>query len=128
MPPMALELSKITQQVDALGENPIRRLEGQTARQPLAQATLNAMVADPTRLAKQIEQARKHKLVGTAVPTYEPPNATYALPAFPTRYNVIAADGSQIYPDRHGLALYYLVNVGSLVLRMGTGQPPECSS
>jgi len=125
---MALELSKITQQVDALGENTIRRLEGQIARQPLAQATLNAMVADPARLAKQIERARKLKWTGMALPTHEPPNKTYSLPALPQRYNVIAADGSQIYPDRHGLALYYLVNVGSLVLRMGTGQPPECSS
>jgi hypothetical protein len=25
---------------------------------------------------------------------------------------LIAADGSQIYPDRHGIALYYLLNVG----------------
>jgi hypothetical protein len=125
---MALELSKITQQVDALGESTWRRLEGQTARLPLVQATLNAMVADPARLQRQIAEARKWKWFGMAVPSHEPANKTFSLPELPARYNVVAADGSQIYPDRHGLALYYLVNVGSLVMRMGTGKPPEVSS
>jgi hypothetical protein len=41
---------------------------------------------------------------------------------------VLAADGSQIYPDRHGLALYYLINVGSIVFRHGLAQAPLARS
>ena len=37
---------------------------------------------------------------------------------------LIAVDGSQIYPDRHGSALYYLINIGSIRLRQGSGQAP----
>jgi hypothetical protein len=37
----------------------------------------------------------------------------------------MAADGSQIYPDRHGLAFYYVVNVGGIVFRHGSGQAPD---
>lgn len=38
---------------------------------------------------------------------------------------LIASDGSQIYPDAHGIALYFLVNVGAIVLRQGSGQAPD---
>jgi len=42
----------------------------------------------------------------------------------PEHATLIAVDGSQIYPDRHGSALYYLINIGSIRLRQGSGQAP----
>lgn len=59
-----------------------------------------------------------------AVPSEDPLNAVFDAPQPPPRFDVIAADGSQVYPDRHGLALYYLINVGSIVIGHGTGQAP----
>ncbi len=41
---------------------------------------------------------------------------------------LIAVDGSQIYPDRHGPALYYLINTGVILLRQGSGQAPWVST
>ncbi|HEY53786.1 MAG TPA: hypothetical protein G4N94_10045, partial [Caldilineae bacterium] len=38
--------------------------------------------------------------------------------------SLIGVDGSQIYPDRHGAMLYYLLNIGSIVLRRGSSQAP----
>ncbi|MCO6451575.1 MAG: DNA double-strand break repair nuclease NurA [Caldilineales bacterium] len=38
--------------------------------------------------------------------------------------SLIGVDGSQIYPDPHGFAFYYLVNTGSVMLRQGSGQAP----
>ena len=46
----------------------------------------------------------------------------------PKTFTLIAADGSQIYPDRHGIASYYLLNTGAIVLRTGTGEAPTVSS
>jgi hypothetical protein len=37
-------------------------------------------------------------------------------------------DGSQIYPDRHGLAFYFVINVGSIVFRHGSGQAPAVAT
>jgi hypothetical protein len=37
---------------------------------------------------------------------------------------LIAVDGSQIYPDRHGIAPYYLLNIGSIILRQGSDEAP----
>ncbi|MBN1453167.1 MAG: DNA double-strand break repair nuclease NurA [Anaerolineales bacterium] len=38
---------------------------------------------------------------------------------------LIAADGSQINPDRHASVQLCLINVGAIVMRMQSGQPPE---
>jgi hypothetical protein len=46
----------------------------------------------------------------------------------PEPVTLIAADGSQIYPDRHGVAFYYVVNVGSILFRHGSGQPPDVAT
>ena len=63
--------------------------------------------------------------IRAAIPTGEPFDTPHPLPTIPERFTVIAADGSQIQPDRHGAALYHLINVGSLVYRHGSGQAPE---
>src|SRR5205085_2837121 len=61
-------------------------------------------------------------------PTAEPVDAAYPPPDAPARHTVIAADGSQIYPDRHGVALYYLINIGSIVFRTGVERAPSIAS
>jgi len=66
--------------------------------------------------------------VGAAIPTAEPLNTVVACPPVPQRFTVIGADGSAIGPDRHSLALYYLINIGSLVFRHGSGEAPEARS
>lgn len=49
-------------------------------------------------------------------------DASHAVGRVNNAYTVIAVDGSQIYPDRHVGAAYYLLNIGSVVLRYGTAQ------
>jgi hypothetical protein len=65
---------------------------------------------------------------GAAIPTAEPLNTAVPAPDPPQRFTVIGADGAHIPPDRHSVALYYLINVGSLVYRHGSGQAPEARS
>jgi len=55
----------------------------------------------------------------------EPLNHAVSLPAMPSCATIIAADGSQIYPNQHGAALYYLVNVGVFVYYYGADRLPE---
>ena len=43
----------------------------------------------------------------------------------PAEATIIAADGSQIVPDRHNPFVYYLVNIGGIVYHHGKGQVPE---
>jgi hypothetical protein len=65
---------------------------------------------------------------GAAIPIEGPIDLSEPLPEPPARFTVIGADGAQIAPDRHGAALYYLINIGSLVYRHGSGGTPEARS
>ncbi len=121
---MALELNKLTRDVEALGQNVAERLADLAEQLPAAQAALASIGVADQALVNKVEAARQHRWAG-AIPTGEAVNAAIAQPAPPARYNVIAADGSQVYPDRHGVALYYLINIGSIVFRCGLPQAPS---
>jgi hypothetical protein len=124
---MALELNKLTQSVNALGENAARRLEELNERLPAAEALLRTISGKDDELRKKIETARRFRWAG-AIPSGEAVGASFPPPPHPARANILAADGSQIYPDRHGVAMYYLINVGSIVFRHGLPEAPQCHS
>lgn len=44
----------------------------------------------------------------------------FAIKSSPDSYEVIAIDGSQIYPDRHFPISCFLINIGSVILRYGS--------
>ncbi len=124
---MSLELNKLTHAVDDLGRNAAERLADLDARLPAAVATLKAIGRADDELHRKINMALKHRWTG-AIPTSEAVDCAQAPPTHPERANIIAADGSQIYPDRHGVALYYLVNTGSIIFRHGLGEAPRTAS
>jgi len=120
---VTLELSNLTVQVQALGKELASRRRQYADLITLARGWL-AEYADQGEQLRRSEAAPA-RAVRAAIPTGEPFDASYPLPAIPERFTFIAADGSQIQPDRHGAALYHLINVGSLVYRRGSGQAPE---
>jgi hypothetical protein len=63
-----------------------------------------------------------------AIPTEEPLDAQYPLPAMAQRFTFVAADGTEIQPDSHEVAYYYLLNIGVMVYRHGSNQAPEAHS
>jgi hypothetical protein len=124
---MTLELSKVSRQVEQMGKV---LAEGAWRRQralPVLRALLHALANDQERLRTLAESPMGQEM-DCALPTDEPLDAVIVVPELPARATIVAADGSQIYPDPHGLALYYLINVGSLVYRHGSGQTPEAAS
>ena len=125
---MALELNKLTHAVDDLGKNAAHRLADLDERLPAALATLHAIGQASDELCRTVDEVvHKFRWAG-AIPTGEAVNSTHPLPSHPARANIVAADGSQIYPDRHGVALYYLVNTGSIVFRHGLDEAPRTAS
>jgi hypothetical protein len=117
-----LELSKLTGQVRAMGRQLATREREyadlvEQARQWLAQY---ADQGEPLR-----HPAREFH---AAIPTDEPLDAEFPLPAIPERFTFIATDGTEVQPDSHEIAYYYLINVGCLVYRHGSDQTPEAYS
>ena len=48
-----------------------------------------------------------------------------ALPALPAAYTLIAADGSQIVPNRHRAVQFCALNIGMIKIQRGSGLAPE---
>lgn len=124
---MALELNQLLNQVAQLSTHAAERLDDLNQRLPVARATLNSLTMVNDELQAKVNQALRLRW-GGAVPTHEDINRAFPAPPLPTRLNILGADGSQIYPDRHGLALYYLINIGSIIFQQGSGQAPQVFS
>ncbi len=60
-----------------------------------------------------------------ARPVEEPLTTHYPLPEKTSPSTLLAADGSQINPDRNLEVDYCLFNVGAICLRQGSGDPPQ---
>jgi hypothetical protein len=121
---MSLDFPALLPQVDGLGRSAAERAAQLGAKIPQALRALEATARVPREhLARLI--ARAGSRWPGALPSGEPVDGVFACPPHPERLDVFAADGSQVYPDRHGLALFYLINIGSIHIAHGSGDPPE---
>ncbi len=120
---MTLQLSQVIQQIDDMGRVLAERAGRERQTLPLARELLRQFAHEQDFL-RRIAEANEDKL-GCASPGDEPLDAALPAAAIPADIVVMAADGSQVYPDPHGPAFYYLINVGTIVLRRGTGQAPQ---
>jgi len=124
---MALELTKITEQIDEMGRELAARAERFQKVLPALRALRRLFSNDLDRL-RVLAGSPAGLEAGCASPVEEPLDVTFSAPAPPGSATIIAADGSQILPDAHGWALYYLINVGSLVYRHGSGEAPQAAT
>jgi len=119
---VTLELSRLAEQMREMGQELATREEEYANLIAQARQWL-------TQYADQGERLRHPaREFHAAIPTGDPLDAMHPLPAIPERFTFVAADGAEIQPDSHELAYYYLINVGAMVYRHGSGQTPEAHS
>ncbi len=124
---MSLDLRQLLPQVENLGQEAVRRAAEAAARLP----ELETMLVEAAHLNREELQRRLAAApppAHPAQPTDEAIDASFRLPAHPSQLRILAADGSQVYPDRHGAAFFYMVNVGSIDLAHGSGRPPQVAT
>lgn len=126
-PNLTLELNRVLPQLDAMGRELIKREKGHSRIATEALALLEQFSANYEYLRDLAERAREQDWQA-AIPVDEPLRQTAPAPPHPDRVSLIATDGSQVEPDSHGVAQYYLINIGSMVFRYGSGNRPEVSS
>jgi NurA domain len=124
---MSLDLPRVLPQVEEMSRAAAERAAARRDLIPRWNTALDALATLPRE-----EVAGKIAAAGPrwpgAIPTDEPVNASFPPPPLSGRMDVLAADGSQVHPDRHGSSLFYLINIGSLVIRHGTGHAPETTT
>ncbi len=122
-----------------------RQLQEQVRRLGLDAAAREQVIRDRRQLAGELlEEHAQHwqalrdkvqRIVDQADPSLrcalpvkggvEPLNTRRAAPAPSSRGTIIAADGSQINPDRHAEVEFCLVNVGAIQMQIGSADAPR---
>jgi len=124
---MTLELTKVAAQIEEMGRVLAERRQRHNKVLPAAQALLHLYARDQEELCR-VAASEPGRRLRCASPGDEPLDAALPAPPMPAQATLIAADGSQIYPDRHGPVFYYAINIGSIVFRHGSGQAPTAST
>jgi hypothetical protein len=126
---MSLDFLQVSQQVKKLGEQAVGRQHDLADRLLQARATLESHAAEIEHLQNKVQQVVHHydATLRCAVPVAEGLNSHFPLPSMPDQVTLIAADGSQIFADRHAEVDYCLVNTGLIWMRYGSPEAPQTS-
>jgi len=126
---MSLDFQSIRQQVQQLGETAVVRERELRERRELALDLLESNAQDLDGLKqKVVDVARNHDpSLRCARPVVEALTTSASLPNIPDEITVLAADGSQISPDRHAEVNFAVVNVGAIQMRRGSPEAPITS-
>jgi len=125
---MSLDFQQVRQQLQHLIESApereeIKQSKLEQARQLLSEHAENLdYLRDKARRAAALDQFFR-----SAVPVEEALNGSFPLPEIPSEATIIAADGSQINPDRHLGTDYCLVNVGAITMGIGQKTAPKAT-
>ncbi|OGO64791.1 MAG: hypothetical protein A2Z45_11975 [Chloroflexi bacterium RBG_19FT_COMBO_55_16] len=122
---MALDFQQIREQVSQLGENAPRREQRlqELRQQACILLESNAHRIEDLRLKVQ-DVVRSHDpSLRCALPIAEALNAHFRLPELREPITILAADGSQIAPDRHAEVQFSVINVGAVQMCLGSSEP-----
>jgi hypothetical protein len=122
---MALDFQQVREQVIQMGEQAPSRAEHFRALREKALKTLEENAQKNQYLREKVQTALTYNTnLRCALPKDETLNQAFELPAIPKEITILAADGSQINPDRHASVDYCLVNVGAIQMRYGSSESP----
>ncbi|HUF40229.1 MAG TPA: DNA double-strand break repair nuclease NurA [Anaerolineales bacterium] len=123
---MSIDFQDVRAQVKTLAETAPQRARRLDALRQAARAALDQAAADQDGLAAKIARAVSlNPHLRCAVPGVGRIDSAIPLPAAPERATILAADGSQIFPERNAAADYSLVNVGAIRMRRGSSEKPH---
>lgn len=92
----------------------------------LARKLLGTYDSELDYLQRKVEAAKVvDSNIRCAVPLTEPLTSTYPPPTPVADVTIIAADGSQVNPDRHASIQFSIINVGIIIMKLHSGQAPE---
>lgn len=133
---MSLDFQQVRAQVKQMGEHASQRAQHKIDQLQSALDILRQNTNEPERLHQKVELvARNYDAnLRCALPVLrptgcqpEPMDGHFPLPPLPEHATILAADGSQIAPDRHAPINYCLVNVGAIQLHLGEPHAPQIS-
>jgi hypothetical protein len=127
---MTVDFQQLQQQVRALGDDALLHEHEQRQRREQALSLLQDYAAQGERIRHKIERIvdQYDDTLRCAKPmqaSSETLDAAVPVPVLPSQATIIAADGSQINPDRHAAENFGLVNVGAIQLQLHQPAAPQ---
>jgi len=126
---MSLDFLQVSQQVKQLGEKAVQRQLDLKTMLVESREFLEQRAQDIENLQQKVQEVARNNdpTLRCAMPMSEALNAHFPLPPLPEQITLIAADGSQIFADRHAEVEYCLVNTGAIWMRYGSAEAPITS-
>jgi len=123
---MPVNFQEIYQRIKEIGAGASERKKTLEERRDKARELLDQYANELDFLRSKIEEAKSiDPNIRCALPINEALASSYPPSAPVTNATFIAADGSQINPDRHAATQFCLVNVGAIKVTLNSGNAPE---
>ena len=123
---MAIDFQQIYEKIQLIGKGARERRERIENLRKHARTLLENNADELDYLRSIVERAKEaDPNIRCALPLNESLASHVPVPASIMDATLIAADGSQINPDRHASIQFCLINVGAIVMQMQSGKSPE---
>ena len=123
---MPIDYQQIYTRVKEIGQGAKERRKKKEKAQAFARSLLNTYASEFDLLRSKVDSAKAADTsIRCALPLDESLASSYPPPQAVKEATLIAADGSQINPDRHAAIQFGLVNVGAIIMKSNSGKTPE---
>ncbi len=123
---MPINFQEIHTRIREIGKGARQRQKALDDRRAKARELLTACASELDLLRSKVDSARAVDAnVRCACPLTEALTASHPAPAPPASAVLIAADGSQITPDRHASIQFGLINIGAISMKLNSGETPQ---
>lgn len=123
---MPIDYQQIYTTIQELGKGLRERRQTLENRRADVWGLLNAFNLELDLLRSLVDSAKQaDPNIRCARPVDEPLVSSNPCSASGVQATLIAADGSQILPDRHAAIQYYVINVGAIAMQVGSGSSPQ---
>ena len=126
---MPINFQEIYTRIQEIGAGAQERRKKKEERQQLARDLLQTYASELDFLHSKVDAAKQADAnIRCALPLNESLASSHPAPVSVSDATLIAADGSQILPDRHAAVQFGLINVGAITLKMNSGESPQVST
>jgi len=122
---MPIDYQQIFTRIKEIGAGARERRKTLEERRVKARDLLNTYASELDVLHSKVDSAKVVDAnIRCALPLNESLASSYPLPDSVKEATLIAADGSQINPDRHAAVQFGLINVGAISMKLNSGEAP----
>ena len=126
---MPINYQEVFAQIQSIGAGAKERRKKKEEAQAQARELLATFASQLDALRAKVDSAKAIDAnVRCAYPLDENLDSSFDVQPAPVTPTLIAADGSQINPDRHASVQFGLVNVGAITMKLNSGEAPQIAT